>query len=62
MPISARYYFGEGIVVATLIVAASFQVLQERIQQAINRLMFGQRDEPQAVLLELVKQLTEGCA
>ncbi|MBK9121897.1 MAG: GAF domain-containing sensor histidine kinase [Chloroflexi bacterium] len=38
-------------------IAVSFHTIRERIQRAINRLMFGQRDEPQAVLLELSNQL-----
>src|SRR5262249_5388456 len=36
--------------VATGIVAVSFQPLRQRVQQGVNRLMFGERDDPYAVL------------
>jgi signal transduction histidine kinase len=42
---------------ATGVIAVSFQGLRERIQRSINRFMFGQRDEPQTVLFHLSKQL-----
>ena len=42
---------------ATGIVVISFHSLHERIQRAVNRLMFGQRDEPQKVLTNLSHQL-----
>src|SRR5690606_14481804 len=35
---------------ATGTVALSFQVVRQSVQQGVNRLMFGQRDEPQAIL------------
>lgn len=41
----------------TLVVVLTFQALRDRIQRGVNRLLFGQRDDPQAVLLELSKQL-----
>jgi signal transduction histidine kinase len=43
--------------VATGIVAISFHRLRERVQRSINRLMFGQRDEPQTLLSDLFRQL-----
>lgn len=46
-----------GSLLATGVIAVSFQGLRERIQRSINRFMFGQRDEPQTVLLHLSKQL-----
>lgn len=46
-----------GSLLATGVIAISFQGLRERVQRSINRFMFGQRDEPQAVLLELSRQL-----
>ena len=42
---------------ATGIVAVSFHTLQDRIQQTINRLMFGHRDDPYIVLERLAQQL-----
>lgn len=46
-----------GSLLATGVIAVSFQGLRERIQRSINRFMFGQRDEPQTVLLHLSRQL-----
>ncbi len=43
--------------VATGCVAALFQPLRERLQRAVNRLMFGERDEPYAVLSRLGRRL-----
>lgn len=42
---------------ATGVVAALFQPLRERLQRAVNRLMYGQRDEPYAVISRLGRQL-----
>ncbi len=43
--------------VATGLVAVLFQPLRERVQCAVNRLLYGQRDEPYAVLLRLGQRL-----
>jgi len=43
---------------ATAIVAVSFQPLRDWIARRINRLMFGHRDEPYVVLEQLSLQLT----
>jgi hypothetical protein len=42
---------------ATGLVALIFQPLRERLQAVVNRLMFGERDDPLAVLSSLSKQL-----
>lgn len=42
---------------ATGTVALSFQVVRQSVQQGVNRLMFGQRDEPQAILMNLSRQV-----
>lgn len=42
---------------ATGTVALSFQVMRQSVQQGVNRLMFGQRDEPQAILMNLSQQI-----
>ena len=42
---------------ATGLVAVLFQPLRERLQRAINRLMFGERDEPYKVLRRLGRRL-----
>jgi two-component system NarL family sensor kinase len=41
----------------TGIVAVSFQPLRERLQRSVNRLMYGERDDPYAVLGRLSKRL-----
>ena len=41
----------------TGIAAAAFQPFRERVQRGINRLMFGERDEPYSVLERLAEQL-----
>ena len=43
--------------VATGAVAVLFQPLRERLQRGINRLLYGQRDEPYAALAELGRRL-----
>ena len=45
--------------VATGVIAMLFNPLRERLQHIINRLMFGERDDPYAVLSRLGKQLQE---
>ena len=47
------------IVLSTLIIAALFQPLRVRLQRGVNRLFFGQRDDPYAVLSELGQRLQE---
>jgi signal transduction histidine kinase len=42
---------------ATGLVAVSFQPLRERLQRGVNRLMYGERDEPYAVLSRLGRRL-----
>jgi signal transduction histidine kinase len=48
--------------VATGVVAALFQPLRERLQRAVNRLLYGERDEPYAVLARLARQLETAVA
>ena len=43
--------------VATGVVAVLFQPLRDRLQHAVNRLMYGERDEPYAVVSRLGKRL-----
>ncbi|HLW02437.1 MAG TPA: GAF domain-containing sensor histidine kinase [Ktedonobacterales bacterium] len=42
---------------ATAIIAALFHPLRERLQRVVNRLMFGERDDPYRVLLRLGQRL-----
>ena len=43
--------------VATGLVAVAFQPLRERVQRAANRLIYGERDDPYAVLARLGQRL-----
>ena len=45
--------------VAAAVVAVLFQPLRERLQRGVNRLMFGERDTPYAVLARLDGRLVE---
>ena len=47
---------------ATGLIAVLFQPARERLQQAVNRLMFGERDDPYAVLSHLGRRLQESAA
>lgn len=49
-------------VISTLIIAALFQPARERLQRAVNRLFFGERDDPYMVLTRLGQQLQETAA
>lgn len=42
---------------ATVVVAVLFQPLRERLQRAVNRLMYGERDDPYAVIARLGRRL-----
>jgi signal transduction histidine kinase len=48
--------------VATGVVAVLFQPLRERIQRGVNRLLYGERDEPYAVISRLGRRLEETLA
>lgn len=47
---------------ATGLIAVLFQPARERLQRAVNRLMFGERDDPYAVLSGLGRRLQESAA
>jgi signal transduction histidine kinase len=47
---------------ATGIVAVLFQPLRERLQRGVNRLMYGKRDEPYAVISQLGQRLEAALA
>jgi len=47
---------------ATGLVAVLFQPLRSRLQRGVNRLMYGQRDEPYTVITRLSQQLEETLA
>jgi hypothetical protein len=39
------------------LIAILFNPLRQRLQQNVNRFMYGQRDDPMAVMAEMGKQL-----
>ena len=43
--------------VATAVIATLFQPLRERLQRGVNRLLYGERDDPAAVLTRLAQQV-----
>ena len=49
-------------VIATGLIAVLFDPLRARLQRAVNRLMYGERDDPVAVLNQLGKRLEETAA
>lgn len=49
--------FGQGSLVATGVIAAMFLPIRERVQSAVNRLLYGDRDNPYVVLTRLSQQL-----
>ena len=46
-----------GGIIATGVIAIIFQPLRERSQKIVNRIMYGERDDPAAVLSQLVQHL-----
>lgn len=47
---------------ATGLIAILFQPIRERLQRAVNRMMFGERDDPYSVLSQLGHRLQETAA
>lgn len=45
--------------ISTLVIAALFQPLRDRLQRGVNRLLFGDRDDPNSVLTKLGQRLQE---
>ena len=43
--------------VATAVIAILFQPLRERLQRGVNRLLYGERDDPATVLTRLAQQM-----
>lgn len=43
--------------IATILIVLAFQPLRDRLQRAVNRLMYGERDEPYQVLTRLGQRL-----
>ena len=43
--------------VATAVIAILFQPLRDRLQRGVNRLLYGERDDPAAVLTQLAQHL-----
>ena len=47
------------IILTTLLIAALFQPVRDRLQRGVNRLLFGERDDPYVVLSQLTRQLRQ---
>ena len=62
---ASRYFQGANLIIsfiATGIIAILFEPLRERLQRAVNRLMYGERDDPATVLLRLSQRLDSALA
>jgi signal transduction histidine kinase len=60
--LGALFHTGSNLMIslaATGVVAVIFQPLRELLQRGVNRYLFGQRDEPYAVLSQLSQRLEE---
>ncbi|MCC7362118.1 MAG: hypothetical protein IT317_21720 [Anaerolineales bacterium] len=58
-------YRGSNVVLSLLVtglVAVSFQSVRQRLQRAVNRLLYGERDEPYAVLSRLSQRMEAALA
>ena len=51
---SGNFFFS---LIATGIIAVVFQPLRDRLQRLVDRLMYGERDDPYTVLSQLNQQL-----
>ena len=57
---ASRYFQGVNLIVsfiATGVIAILFEPLRERLQRGVNRLMYGERDDPATVLMRLSQRL-----
>ena len=57
---ASRYFQGSNFIfafIATGIIAILFEPLRQRLQRAVNRLMYGERDDPTTVLTKLSQRL-----
>ncbi len=62
---AARYFQGANLIVsfiATGMIAILFEPLRERLQRGVNRLMYGERDDPATVLTHLSQRLDSALA
>lgn len=63
--VASQYFQGANLIVsfiATGIIAILFEPLRERLQRAVNRLMYGERDDPATVLTRLSQRLDSAIA
>ncbi|HET9908163.1 MAG TPA: GAF domain-containing sensor histidine kinase [Anaerolineales bacterium] len=62
---ASRYVQGANLIVSfivTGVIAILFEPLRERLQRAVNRLMYGERDDPATVLTRLSRRLDSALA
>jgi len=63
--IASRYFQRASLIVSfitTGVIAMLFEPLRERLQRAVNRLMYGERDDPATVLTRLSQRLDSALA
>lgn len=63
--LASRFFQGANFIfafIATGIIAILFEPLRERLQRAVNRLMYGERDDPATVLTRLSQRLNSALA
>ncbi len=62
---ASKYFQGANLVIsfiATGVIAILFEPLRERLQRAVNRLMYGERDDPTTALTKLSQRLDSALA
>ena len=63
--LASRYFQGANFIfafIATGLIAILFEPLRARLQRAVNRLMYGERDDPATVLTRLSRRLDSAIA
>lgn len=63
--IASRYFQRANLIVSfitTGVIAILFEPLRERLQRAVNRLMYGERDDPATVLTRLSRRIDSALA
>ncbi|HET9588971.1 MAG TPA: GAF domain-containing sensor histidine kinase [Anaerolineales bacterium] len=62
---ASKYFQGANLIIsfiATGVIAILFEPLRERLQRVVNRLMYGERDDPTTVLTKLSQRLDSALA
>src|SRR6185503_12148953 len=62
---AAKYFQSDNLVISFIarrVIAILFEPLRERLQRGVNRLMYGERDDPTTVLTMLSQRLDSALA